>query len=507
MTSSGDINSAQAREELIRARLAGRRGGAARISPADRSGPLPLTYGQQQMWFLNRLETGSPEYLVPMALRLTGPLDAGRLGAAWAALVDRHEILRTRYALALMGDTPVQTVDASPAPAPLPVTDLAAVPADQREARAVELVERAAATPFDLAEEWPARASLIRLNAEEHVLVVVMHHIACDAWSMPLLTCDLAAFYAGTTPAPLPVQYADYAAWERGPEVAAVHERHLGYWRDELTDLTPVDLPTDRPRAPVRDWHGDVVDFQVPAAVAERLAEVGRSNDATLFMVLMTAFQALLSRYTGQSDVPVGTMVAGRTRPELQDLIGYGVNSLVVRTRWEDDPAFTEMLSRTRTAVLGAFDHQDVPFARLVEELQPERDMSRTPLFQVALTLQDARSETGDFAGLRATPLVAGSRVSRFDLTALFSRAADGTLNGHLEYATALFDRPTAERIAGHLSRLLTHVAAAPEARISALEILDAAERELLTAGAAAVSVVDRRVHELFGERVAATPD
>ena len=507
MTSSGDINSARAREELIRARLAGRRGGAARISPADRTGPLPLAYGQQQMWFLNRLETGSPEYLVPMALRLTGPLDAGRLGAAWAALVDRHEIMRTRYALALMGDTPVQVVDASPAPAPLPVTDLTAVPADQREARAVELVERAAATPFDLAEEWPARASLIRLDAEEHVLVVVMHHIACDAWSMPLLTRDLAAFYAGTVPAPLPVQYADYAAWERGPDVAPVHERHLGYWRDELADLTPVDLPTDRPRAPVRDWHGDVVDFQVPAAVAEGLAEVGRGNDATLFMVLMTAFQALLSRYTGQSDVPVGTMVSGRTRPELQDLIGYGIHSLVVRTRWEGDPAFTEMLSHTRTAVLGAFDHQDVPFARLVEELQPERDMSRTPLFQVALTLQDARPEPGDFAGLRAAPLVAGSRVSRFDLTALFSRAADGTLNGHLEYATALFDRSTVERMAGHLTRLLTHVAAAPESRVSALEILDAAERELLTAPADSVSVVGRRVHELFAERAAATPD
>ncbi|MGW7363964.1 amino acid adenylation domain-containing protein [Streptomyces sp. NPDC054841] len=489
------------RAELLRRRLAGRHGGASRrteIARADREGRLPLSYGQQQMWFLSRLEPDSPEYLVPLVLRLRGPLDTAALGRAWQGLVDRHEILRTRYAMD--GEEPVQLID-EPGPAPLELTEAG----DEAQARA--LVEADLARPFDLGSDRPVRARLIRLADDEHVLALVLHHIACDAWSTGVLGQELSELYAGRTPAPLQVQYADYAAWQRAELTGEVIGRHLGYWKEQLADLAPLELPTDRPRPAVRDGAGDAVAFTVPQELADRLRELAHRQDVTLFMLFLAAYQHLLARYTGRDDIAVGTVVSGRGRPELQQLIGYGINSLVMRGDTAGDPAFTELLARTRATVLDAYDHQDVAFAQVVEALQPERDLSRTPLFQVAFTMHGERGSAFAFPGVEVSPYEGSGRVAKFDLDLQIREGADGSLGGHLEFATSLFDRTTAERMTGHLLRLLAGVAEAPAARLSALDILGTEERTVLLGTPATTAPVTRRVHEVFEEQAARTPE
>ncbi|MFJ9178092.1 amino acid adenylation domain-containing protein [Streptomyces sp. NPDC102360] len=488
------------RAELLRSRLAGRRGAGPRraeIAVADRDAALPLSYGQQQMWFLSRLEPDSPEYLVPLVLRLNGPLDTEALGRAWQGLLDRHEILRTRYAL--NGDEPVQLID-EPRPTPLDLTGAA------DEDRARELVEAELARPFDLGRDWPVRARLIRLSAEEHILAVVFHHIACDAWSTGVFGQELSELYAGGALAPLTVQYADYAAWQRAELTGEVIGRHLDYWRGQLAELTPLELPTDRPRPAVRDGAGSSVAFGIAPELAAKLRDVAHRHDATLFMLFLTAYQSLLARYTGRDDIAVGTVVSGRGRPELQQLIGYGINSLVIRGDLAGDPAFGELLGRTRSTVLDAYDHQDLAFARLVEELQPERDLSRTPLFQVSFTMHGERGSAFAFPGIEAAPFEGTGGIAKFDLDLQIREGEDGSLGGRLEYATALFERATAERMADHLLRLLTGIADAPQARLSALEIVGEQERAVLLGTTGTPAPVTRRVHEVFEEQVLRTP-
>ncbi|MFD0744468.1 amino acid adenylation domain-containing protein [Phytohabitans flavus] len=497
------------REELIRARLAGGAGRAEkgrRLEPVDRTGPLPLSYGQQQMWFLSRLEPDSWEYVVPVALRLRGPLDVDALRRAFDGLVARHEILRTRYALD--GAEPVQVID-PPAPFALPVEDLTTLPTVEREPRAAELAAAAPGEPFDLEREHPVRASLLRLAADDHILVVVFHHVACDAWSVRVFAEELGALYgdAEAALAPLPVQFADYAAWERAHLTGDVLRRHLDYWRGQLDGVPPLDLPTDHPRPATRSWEGDAVPFAFPAALTERLRKVSAEHGTTLFMTLLAGYQVLLGRYTGRTDVPVGTVVSGRTQPEVQRLIGYGINSLVMRGRAEGDPSFAELLGRTRETVLGAFDHQDVPFARLVDELQPQRDMSRTPLFQAAFTMHEERAAGFDLPGLAVEALTAPSRVARFDVTLQVEEAADGTLRGTLEYVKALFDRSTVERMTWHLVRLLDRVTAAPDVPLSHHVMLDAGELAIVAPPIQLLDAPEICVHEAFERRAATCPD
>ncbi|MFJ5552101.1 amino acid adenylation domain-containing protein [Streptomyces sp. NPDC093225] len=511
------------RAELLRSRLAGRRGprgGSRPLSPApagipraDRGAPLPLSAGQQQMWFLSRLEPDSPEYLVPLVLRLRGALDTAALAAAWQAVTDRHEVLRTRYGLD--GVEPVQLVD-EPSAVVLELDDLTGEDPDEREALAARIVEREVSTPFDLAEQWPARARLVRLAADEHVLAVTFHHIACDAWSTRIFADELSTLYTrrttgdGTPLAPLEVQYADYAAWQREQSSGPLLERRLAYWRERLAGALPVELPTDRPRPAVRDTTGSDVRITFPEGLAGRVRELAAAHGTTPFAVLLTAFQVLVARYTGQSDVPVGTVVSGRGRPELQRLIGYGINTLVMRGSWADDPGFGELLTRTRATVLDAFDHQEVPFARLVDELQPERDMSRTPLHQVAFTMHEQRLDAFSLPGLTVEQYARQDRIAKYELTLQIEEAADGALGGALNYATALFDRATAERMAGHLLNLLDAATADPELPVSRLRLLGDAELAVVTgalSGHRPGAPVESCVHEAFERQAAATPD
>ncbi|MGW5048879.1 condensation domain-containing protein, partial [Streptomyces griseoluteus] len=474
------------RDELLRRRLAGRRGNRrSAISSVDRDGPLPLSFGQQQMWFLSQLAPDSGEYLVPVVLRLRGPLDPDVLTAAWQRLLARHEILRTRYALADGGEAR-QVID-PPRPAELPVTDLGAQPGEERERQLRGLVDQEIARPIDLGRQWPVRARLFRLAADEHVLTVTFHHIACDAWSVGVFADELSTLYrAGLTGAApelpeLTVQYADFAAWQRQEMSGGTLEEQLGYWRRQLNGLAPLDLPTDRPRPAVRAWSGDAVGFRIPAEVADRARELARRHDTTLFTVLLAAFQGLLSRDADRTDIPVGIVVSGRARPELQRLFGYGINTLVARARWEGDPTFGELLTHVRDTVLDAFDHQAVPFARVVDELEPERDLSRTPLFQTAFVLHEDRGAAFDLPGL-VTESLTDDRIARFDLTLNVQQATTGALDARLSYATALHDRAGVERMAARFTRLLDSVTADPEALVTAVDLLPAAERAQLAA-------------------------
>ncbi|WP_345668759.1 amino acid adenylation domain-containing protein [Streptomyces similanensis] len=500
------------REELVRARLAGGRGGRrAAVTAIGRDGPLALSHGQQQMWFLSRLDPDSWEYSVPVALRLRGPVDTGLLRRGFEELVARHEILRTRYGLD--GADPVQLIDA-PGPFDLPVDDLTGggTPAE-RERRARALAEAEPGRPFDLAEGAPLRARLIRVDAEDHLLVVVFHHVACDEWSVGLFLSELAALYEAfgrgepSPLAPLPVQYADYAAWQRRRLDSGALDHQLDHWRERLAGLDPLEVPADRRRPATRSYAGDAVPVHLPAPLAARLRDVGAAHGATLFHTLLAGYQGLLSRYTGRDDIAVGTVVSGRNRPELEGLIGYGINTLVLRGSWQGDPTFRELVTGARGCVLDAFDHQEFPFARLVDELAPVRDLSRTPLCQVAFTMHRERATGFALPGVDAEALTATSRVSRFDLTLQLRESDDGSVTGTLEYSTALYDRGTVERMARHLVRLLESAAADPDRPLSRLDMLDAADLAALLPEVHTFDAPTRCVHERVAERAAATPD
>ncbi|MFS0698214.1 amino acid adenylation domain-containing protein, partial [Streptomyces nitrosporeus] len=507
-----DGQTEERREELVRARLAGGRSGRrAAVVPVDRDGPLALSHGQQQMWFLSRLDPGSWEYSVPVALRLRGPLDTEVLRRGFEELVARHEILRTRYRLD--GAEPVQLID-PPAPFRLPVDEVTdAAGPQEREQRARELAEAEPGRPFDLENGSPLRARLIRISEDDHLLVVVFHHVACDEWSVGLFLSELSALYGAFTEgkpsplAPLAVQYADYAAWQHTRLAGDTLGKQLDYWRNQLAGVTPLEVPTDRRRPASRSYDGDAVPVHLGAGTAERLRALGSEHGATPFQTLLAGFQALLSRYTGRDDVQVGTVVSGRSRPELEQLIGYGINTLVLRGRWQGDPTFRDLLVGARETVLDAFDNQEYPFARLADELVPVRDMSRTPLCQVAFTMHRERTRDFRLPGVEAEALHATSRVSRFDLSLQLGEAPDGSVTGTLEYSTALYDRATVERLARHFVRLVESAVAAPGTRLSRLTMLDESDLAVLLDEPRFFDAPERCVHQLVEEQAAIRPD
>ncbi|HIP96962.1 MAG TPA: non-ribosomal peptide synthetase, partial [Anaerolineae bacterium] len=391
------------------------------IEPVSRDGEPPLSFAQQRLWFLDQLAPGNLFYNIPMAVRLTGELDVEALEQSLNEILRRHEVLRTTFRA--KGGKPVQII-APELPLLLLVEDLSHLPETEREAEAGRLVQKEARRPFDLSQGPLLRARLLKLGAEEHIAVVTMHHIISDGWSMEVFIRELAALYEAFSqgrPSPLPelpVQYADFACWQREWLQGEVLDRQLAYWKEQLGNRPlMLDLPTDRPRPAVQSWRGATERFALPTELSKKLRTLSREEGATLFMTLLAAFQTLLYRYTGQEDVSVGTAIANRNRAEIEGLIGFFVNTLVMRTNLSGEPSFREVLKRVREVALGAYTHQDLPFEMLVEALQPERDLSHAPLFQAAFALQNTPMETLELPGLTLSPLDVDSGTAKFDLT------------------------------------------------------------------------------------------
>ncbi|HEX2077791.1 MAG TPA: condensation domain-containing protein, partial [Longimicrobium sp.] len=430
---------------------------------------------------------------------------------ALGEVVRRHESLRTVFRE--VDGAPVQVIVPF-APLALRVDDLSALDAEARAAELARRVEAEAVRPFDLAAGPLFRAGLLREDAESHVLLVCMHHVVSDAWSMGVLFRDLSALYGvfregrePSLPEP-PVQYADYAVWQREQLRGEPLERELAYWRQRLSGAPALlDLPADRPRPAVQTYRGAYERVELPAELLERLRALGRGEGATLFMVLLGAFQVLLSRYSGSEDVVVGSPIAGRTRREVEELVGFFVNTLVLRTELEGDPPFREVLRRVREATLGAYEHQEVPFERLVAELQPERSLSHSPLFQVMFALQDEEAARAELAGVRTEEVRLAPHGVKFDLVLSLAEHADG-LAGTATYSADLFDPPTIRRMLGHLAHLLEQVADRPEARLSELALADDAEALAAAAGEAeGWQGAEGCIHHAFQAQAERTPD
>ncbi len=474
------------------------------LVPVPRDGsPLPLSFAQQRLWMVDQMEPGNTAYNMPAALRLRGPLDAGALERALAELVRRHETLRTVFAVA--GGEPVQVVG-EPGPVRVPVADLRALPAEAREAEAARLAAEEARRPFDLAARPPLRCRVLRLGAEEWALLFTLHHAAGDGWSMGVLVREASELYAarleGRAPVlpDLPVQYADFAVWQRAWLSGDALEAQLAYWRARLAGAPPLlELPTDRPRPPVQGPRAGRVPFHLDAAAARGLRALARSEGATPYMVLLAGWSLLLSRWSGQEDVSVGVPVAGRTRAETEGLIGLFVNALVLRAELSGSPTVRELVGRVREATLGAYAHQELPFERLVEELQPDRTLRHSPLFQVQLVLQNQEREVLRFSGVELEPLGGAADTVKLDLSLNLTESEDG-VRGALAYRAELFDDATAARMLRHLRVLLDGFAADPERSASAVELMDAAEREEVLArwNDTAAEIPALRLHEGF---------
>ncbi|HEY3570037.1 MAG TPA: amino acid adenylation domain-containing protein [Thermoanaerobaculia bacterium] len=453
------------------------------LARAGRDVLLPLSFGQERLWFLDRLQPDSPAYNIPFALELAGRLDAGALERSLGEITRRHEVLRTVFRE--VEGRPVQVilplVEVS-----LSVVDLSGLPAEVRRLEARRLRGEEARLPFALDRGPLLRVRLFRLGTGEHQVCVSLHHIVSDGWSVGLFVRELGALYAAATagePSPLrelPVQYADFAVWQRQWLAGETLGAELAYWRERLAGLPPVlELPTDRPRPAVRAARGAVRPLTLPGELAQSLGGLGRAHGATLFMVLLAGFQALLQRYSGQDDLAVGTPVAGRRHLETEPLIGLLINTLVLRADLAGDPAFGDLLARAREATLGAFAHADVPFEKVVEALQPKRSLSHTPLFQVLFQLQSALIGRLELPGLALTPLDTDTGIARFDLT-LTLEERDGALKGSLAYDRDLFDAATIDRLGVHLGSFLAAMAADPRRRLSAVSFLSPAEHQQL---------------------------
>ncbi|MFI9642394.1 amino acid adenylation domain-containing protein [Micromonospora sp. NPDC051925] len=507
------IDRAGLRAELLRRRL----GGAAAAAPDEgiarvpRDTPPALSFAQRRLWILDQVRPGGTEYLASAGLRLFGPLEPDALRAALDGIVARHEVLRTRYVV--VDGEPGQVID-PPEPATLHEVDLRGLDRAAQDERIAGWMTHDRA-PVDLATGPVLTGTLARLADEEHALVVTLHHIAFDGWSEQVLWRELdrlytAALTGGPSPlAPLPVQYADFAAWQRGAMSGTVLDRQLDYWRQALAGATAVELPLDRPRPQVRDSACDLVPFAVPAPDARALHELARQAGATPFMVLMAVYAIMLGRFGRSNDVTVGTPVACRDRAEVLDLIGLFLNTLVLRTDLSGDPSFHEVLRRVKETALGAYAHQELPFERLVDELAPVRDASRTPLFSTMFLWASGDSGARRVGGLRAEELPVGESDAKFDLTLVVVDQPDGTLTGFLNYATALFDRDTVERFATHFTTLIGAIAATPDAPISRLVESPPAERQLVVRkwNETEVAYPTGTLPELFARQVARTPD
>ncbi|WP_157657032.1 condensation domain-containing protein, partial [Burkholderia ubonensis] len=453
---------------------------------APRNEPLPLSLAQQRLWFLDRFEDTGAAYHIPGALRLRGTLDVDALRATLDRIVARHEALHTTFASA--NGQPVQVV--RPASAfTLGHVNLEDTPAADREQVLGELASHESHAPFSLEAGPLIRGVLVRLQPDEHVLLVTMHHIVSDGWSIAVLVREVGTLYAAFStgqadPLPaLPVQYPDYSQWQRQWLSGETLQRQIAYWGEQLAG-SPVllNLPTDRPRPHVQSYAGGIVSLDIDATLTSRLQTLARKHDVTLFMLLLGAWSILLGRLSGQDDVVIGAPVANRQRPELEAMIGLFINTLALRIDLSDDPDLATLLARIRQTTLDAYAHQELPFEQVVEVVQPVRSLSHSPLFQVMFTLQNTPHSELHLPGLSLASYPLPRATSQFDMSLSLEEHA-GSLSGTIEYASDLFERSTVERVAGQLTTLLEAMVHDPARTIGSLELLGANERQQVLHG------------------------
>ncbi|MBD2120847.1 non-ribosomal peptide synthetase [Trichocoleus sp. FACHB-262] len=493
------------------------------LKPIARNQPLPLSFAQQRLWFLDQLVPENPFYNMPSAVRLSGHLHLKALEQAFAELVQRHETLRTRFAK--VDGQPTQIITPT-LPLSIPVTDLQSLDSSAQEETVRQIATEEAHCPFDLTVSPLLRVKLLQLEATEYLLLLNLHHIISDGWSLGVLMRELGALYtafAEGQPSPLselPIQYADFAHWQRQWLQGEVLESQLAYWRQQLQDLPVLNLPIDHPRPATQSYKGAIAPLALSPQLTQALEELSQKAGTTLFMTLLAAFQTLLFRYTGQTEVAVGSPIANRNRSEIEGLIGFFVNSLVLRTDLSGNPTFRELLERSREVALAAYAHQDVPFEKLVEELHPERDLSRNPLFQVAFALQNAPMAPLDLPGLTLSPWKLDVGTARFDLEFHVWEQAEGLsglwdttkegLSGFVAYSTELFEPTAITRMIGHFQTLLEGIVANPDQGLSDLPILNAAEQYQLLVEWNQTQVEynkDVCIHHLLAAQAEKTPD
>ncbi|HTR98323.1 MAG TPA: amino acid adenylation domain-containing protein [Bacteroidota bacterium] len=500
------------KQELLAKRLAGTGRPASAIPRRERPGPFALSFAQQRLWFIDRMSPGAATYNVPYAYRLQGGVETAHIERALSDVVRRHEILRTTFSEE--GGTPRQTVH-EPADVRVAVVDLAGVHPAEKEMQAGRILRDESHRGFDLRQGPLMRATLVRLGPEDQILVIVFHHIVFDGWSEGLFFRELSAFYDAASrgvPAelsPMTLQYGDYVLWQRERLQGEMLEHQLAYWREKLGGTVPVlDLPADRPRPPRPGEKGTTEFFTLPADVSAALVRLSQKEGVTLFMTLVAGFATLLARYSGQEDVVIGTPIAGRTRMELEQLAGFFVNTLALRTDLSGNPTFRELLKRVRDVALGAFEHQEVPFEKLVEELHPRRSLAHSPLFQVMFVLQSAPEGEVRLGGRGAAKIDLTTETAKFDIT-LSMMERRGEIVGWLQCADDLFDPATIRRMAEHLATLLAGIAADPGRTLWQIPLMSDAERETVTLGwneTAGEYPRDASIHRVFEEVARRSP-
>ncbi|MEK6284011.1 MAG: condensation domain-containing protein, partial [Acidobacteriota bacterium] len=483
------------------------------IRAVSRESELPLSYAQQRLWFLEKISPEQAIYNVPLSVRLSGALDVAALEQTLQQIIDRHEVLRTRF-VEVKGE-PRQQI-AAQQEFRIKVVNLSHLPAGDGERTARELAQQEAQRGFDLASGPLLRASVLKLAEQEQIVLLLMHHIISDGWSLGVLLREVQQLYeshvsgsAGVELPELGIQYADYAVWQREMLGSGVWAEQVEYWRRQLAGVKVLELPTDRPRPALQTFRGAQHFFMISRELSKSLKALGQREDATLFMTLLAAFMVLIYRYTGQEDMVIGTPVAGRNRIEIENLIGFFVNTLALRANLSGDPSFKEFLGRVREVTLDAYAHQDVPFEKLVEELKPERHLNHQPLFQAVVQLQNAPREVLRLEGMKVGGLGVHTGLAKFDLTVGAEEIEQGLRVG-IEYSTALFNAETIELLADHFQKLLQGIVTNTEQRLSSLPLLsDEERRQLLVEWNDTVRDYseDNCVHKLFEAQVERAPD
>ncbi|MFN6462896.1 MAG: non-ribosomal peptide synthetase [Nostoc sp. DedVER02] len=482
------------------------------LTPVSREQLLPLSFAQQRLWFIDQLEGENCVYNVPFFWEISGVLNVSALEKAIATIIQRHEVLRTSFSI--VDESPIQVIDAHPQ-LKLQVLDWRQVPTEHHLSKARQFAIAELQQPFDLSNPPLLRVKLLQLAEQSHLLLLVIHHIVCDGWSMDIFRRELFALYTAfcngeSSPLPeLPLQYADFAHWQRQWLQGEVLQTQLNYWQKQLADVPPLlELPTDKPRPSVQSFKGRSEFLQLNRDLTQKLKRLSQESGTTLFMTMLAVFALLLSRYSGQEDIVVGSAIANRNRREIEPLIGFFVNTLALRTNLQGNPTFLELLQRVKQVTLDAYDHQDLPFEKLVDELGLERSLSHHPLFQVAFGLQSGTPEKLEIPGLTLSRFEWENTTTLFDLSLIFRETPQG-LTGEWEYATDLFEAETIQRMAGHFEVILKQIIDNPKQPINSLSLLTEDERHKLQSWNQTQTQYphDKTLVDLFEEQVRKNPD